>query len=308
MQSHPAHDAATRQARGPEEIEVAYQRDRGHELGELRPGPVSVLVVGSLDRVRFVADALRDHSCDVDLLENVKLVVDECEHQWPEVVVLDVAINGRTEALDALEWLRHSAGLPTVVMTQPDDVDARLRALALQADDTVAPTDPREIVTRVALLARRGRGRHTVAQSLGDMVIYRDGRSVARRGHEISLTHRESEVLDVLVERPGRVVSKDELLQRVWKSNGRSVNAVEAQISGLRRKLHETGPPVIHTAHGEGYVFRPSVLVNAVSRAHMISERERLVREREEAVAVRARLLRQMETELGRRGEAHHDD
>jgi DNA-binding response OmpR family regulator len=282
--------------------------DRGDEVSgsEVSPGPVSVLVVGALDRVRFVADALREHSCEVDLLENVKRVADECEQHWPEVVVLDIALARRDDALEALGWLRRAAFLPTVVMTQPDDVDARLRALALRADNTVAPTDPREIVARVAILARRGRGRRALVHPLGDLVVTHEGRRVSRGGRETSLTQRELDVLEVLVERPGRVVSKDELLERVWKRR-RSANAVEAQISALRRKLHELGPPVIHTAHGAGYVFRPAVAVNVANRAQMISERERLVREREEAVAQRTRLLHQM-AQMGRRREWHKDD
>jgi DNA-binding response OmpR family regulator len=279
---------------------MAEERNGPGGVTELSPGAVTVLVVGALDRVRFVADALREHSCDVDLLENVKMVADECEHRWPEVVVLDVALACRDDALDALDWLRRGASLPTVVMTQPDDVDARLRALALHADDTVAPTDPREIVARVAMLARSGRGRRAVAHPLGDLVVTHEDRRVSRRGRDASLTQRELAVLEVLIERPGRVVSKGELLDRVWK-RPRSANAVEAQISALRRKLHELGPPVIHTAHGAGYVFRPAVLVNATSREQIISERERLVLEREEAVARRTRRLQLRERHGWRR-------
>jgi DNA-binding response OmpR family regulator len=259
-----------------------------------------VLVVGALDRVRFIVDALREYACDVDLVQNVKLVADECEQRWPEVVVLDVEPMHRVEALDALDWLRHSASLATIVMTQPDDVDARLRALELRAVTTVAPTDPREIVAHVALLARQGRARRNTAQPLGDLVISHDGRRVTRRGKDVSLTDRELAVLEVLVERPGRVVSKEELLRRVWKTR-RTTNAVEAQISGLRRKLHEVGPPVIHTAHGAGYMFRPAVALNTSSPARQIAERERLVREREEAVAKRTRLVHQMEAQMSRR-------
>jgi DNA-binding response OmpR family regulator len=267
---------------------------------------VRVLVVGALERVGAIADALTAHLCDVEVLENVKRVADECEQRWPEAVVLDVEDGSRTEALDAFEWLRRSAMLPTVVVTEPHDVTTRLRALTLRADDTVFPTDPREIVARVALLVRRRRGRGAIAQPLGDMLIERDGRRVSRRGNDIALTQRELEVLEVLVDRPGRVVSKSELLDRVWRATRRSPNAVEAQISSLRRKLHAIGPPVIHTAHGEGYVFRPSVLSDGARRTQLISERERLVREREEAVALRARLVRELEAQAAQRKGTPH--
>jgi DNA-binding response OmpR family regulator len=284
------------------------ERAEVHEVPGMQPGPVTVLVVGALERVHLIVDALRAHACEVEVLENVKRVADECEQHWPEVVVLDIANTRRAEALDALDWLRRAAMLPTIVVTQPDDVDARLRALSLRADDAVAPADPREIVARIALLVRRSRTRQSNVRPLGDLVIERAGRRVTRRGRDAALTQRELEVLEVLVERPGRVVSKEELLDRVWNERRRSTNAVEAQISGLRRKLHELGPPIIHTAHGEGYVFRPAVVVDLSRRSHMISERERLVREREEAVAMRARLLRQMEQQMTRRREAQQQD
>jgi len=187
------------------------------------------------------------------------------------------------------------------VITDPADVDARVRAITLRAEDAVAPADPREVVARVAVLARRSRMRMPERRPLGDLTVDHDGRRVTRRGGSAALTQRELQVLEVLIARAGRVVSKDELLDEVWAGKPRSLNAVEAQISALRRKLHELGPAIIHTAHGEGYVFRPAVEAEPRQRSHLILERERIVREREEAVARRAKLLRQLEEQFQRR-------
>jgi DNA-binding response OmpR family regulator len=261
--------------------------------------------VGAPEALRDIVTALRDHSCTVDTTDDPKVVPDRCDEHWPDAVVIDVAGSMRVIALDALDWLRQCANLPVVAMTEPADVEARLLAVKLRADDTVSPTDPREVVGRVAAMVRRSRLAHPQAQPLGDLSIDRNGRRVARRGSSATLTQRELQVLEVLVERPGRVVAKAELLDRVWGSKRRSVNAVEAQISALRRKLHDLGPPLIHTAHGEGYVFRPSVVGEARPRAYMIAERERLVREREEAVARRTKLLRQLEDQVTQRAELH---
>jgi DNA-binding response OmpR family regulator len=268
-------------------------------------GPVRVLVVGDPEALRGIVVALHEHSCVVDSTDDPKMVSDRCDEHWPDVVVLDVTKSNRDAALDSLDWLRRSANVAVVAMTERGDVDARLRALTLRAEDTVAPTDPREIVGRVAVLVRRSRFRRTEMQPLGDLLIDRNGRRVSRRGNAVVLTHRELQVLEILVERPGRVVSKEELLARVWDGKQRSLNAVEAQISALRRKLHEIGPPVIHTSHGEGYVFRPAVATETGQRSHLIAERERIVREREEAVARRTKLLRQMEEQFARRSALH---
>jgi two-component system response regulator TctD len=276
-----------------------------HDATPTIAGSVRVIVVGAADAVSDIVAALRDHSCTVDVIDDPKLVSDCCDAHWPDCIVIDIAAATRVAALDAVDWVRQYANLPVVAMTAPADVDARLMAVRLRAEDTVSPTDPREVVGRVAALVRRSRLRRPEARPLGDLIVDHEGRRVARRGNMAMLTQRELQVLEVLVERPGRVVGKEELLDRVWGTTRRSVNAVEAQISALRRKLHEIGPPVIHTAHGEGYVFRPSVAVESRPRAHMILERERLVREREEAVVRRAKLLRQLEEQVTRRGDLH---
>jgi DNA-binding response OmpR family regulator len=268
-------------------------------------GSVRVIVVGATDAMHDIVKTLREHACTVDAVDDPKLVSDCCDAHWPDCVVIDVTAAKRAAALDALDWVRQYANLPVVAMTEPSDVEARLMAVRLRAEDAVSPTDPREVVGRVAALVRRSRLRRPEARPLGDLVVDHEGRRVSRRGSTATLTQRELQVLEVLVERPGRVVGKDELLDRVWGGTRRSVNAVEAQISALRRKLHDLGPPVIHTAHGEGYVFRPSVMVEARPRAHMILERERLVREREEAVVRRTKLLRQLEEQVTRRGDLH---
>jgi two-component system OmpR family response regulator len=262
-----------------------------------------VLVVGTEPRVAPIVAALRGQGCTVHVGDAPARVAEYCDAAWPEAVVIDGVGSARDAALGAVEWARRSANLPVLLMTEPADVEARLRSLALRADDTVAPTAPEEIVGRVAAMVRQRRTQRPDAQPLGDLSIDREGRRVTRQGNAAGLTQRELDVLEVLVERPGRVVSKEELLARVWPDKGRTVNAVEAQISGLRRKLDAMGPPVIHTAHGEGYAFRPVTAKEGGGRPPTLdlAERERLVREREQAVARRADLLRQLEDEVARR-------
>jgi DNA-binding response OmpR family regulator len=72
----------------------------------------------------------------------------------------------------------------------------------------------------------------------------------------VTLTPREVGLLVTLVEQPEQPVTKQQLLVAVWGAEVRSLNVVEANVSSLRRKLHALGPPVIHTLHRAGYVFR----------------------------------------------------
>lgn len=258
-----------------------------------------IVVLGDETRMQEHTDALRREGAEVVAAKPVA-VADTCATAWPDAALVEIAAPMRREALESLEWLRREAAVPTLAVTDAADVDARMHALRLGADDAVAPVAPRELVARCALLAYRRTRRAPAVRSLGDVVIDESARRVTRRGKVVNLTQRELQVLRTLTEAPGRVVSKEELLHRVWGDQQRSVNAVEAQISALRRKLHAVGPPVIHTAHGEGYAFRPTVSLDDKERSMMITERERRLREREDAVARRAKLLRQMEAQLRR--------
>jgi len=194
--------------------------------------------------------------------------------------------------------VRHWLKVEVVVVTEPHDVDARVQAITAEADVAIAPVAPGEMVARVASSVRRNRRAGTKnTLSIGDMHIHTKDRHVTRRGQVVHLTGRELDVLLVLVEEPGRAVTKQELLQRLWREKARTPNAVEAQISGLRKKLHQIGPAVIHTVHGVGYAFEP-VIPALTPDVESLTERERRVREREAVVAKRVRMLRDMERRL----------
>jgi DNA-binding winged helix-turn-helix (wHTH) protein len=115
----------------------------------------------------------------------------------------------------------------------------------------------------------------------------------------VSLTPSELAVLDRLLATPGQVVAKDELLAAIGGS-ARTANAVEVHVSSLRRKLEYAGPPVVHTVHGQGYVLRPVPTFDAANRADLLEMRERLVRQREQAMARRDQIVADMESRFAR--------
>jgi two-component system OmpR family response regulator len=122
----------------------------------------------------------------------------------------------------------------------------------------VAPLDMRECTSRIEhLLARRRKSRSGRIRA-GDITIDIMQRTAMRHGELVPLTPRELALLLALVQRSDDTVSKRELLSSVWQGEIRSENVVEANVSALRRKLHAVGPPIIHTVHRSGYVFRPA--------------------------------------------------
>jgi two-component system, OmpR family, response regulator len=109
----------------------------------------------------------------------------------------------------------------------------------------------------------RRTGAHESASSsvliVGDLVMDEDSREVTRDGHDISLTATEFELLRFLMRNPRRVLSKAQILDRVWNYDfGGQANVVELYISYLRKKIDAGRDPMIHTMRGAGYVLKPA--------------------------------------------------
>jgi DNA-binding response OmpR family regulator len=262
---------------------------------------IDVLVVAlSLPDIGDVVDALKASRRSVDRAESPDRVAHDVVGGRPDVVVIDLRIgdggNGLPDRI--LSWVCRNSSASALVITDPDQAEARIRALELgAADHVVAPLDVRECVARVdRLLAQRRKGRSGRIE-VGDMTIDPAQRTATRNNELVSFTPRELALLLVLAQRPGEAVSKQDLLATVWHGEVRSENVVEANVSALRRKLHAVGPPVIHTVHRSGYVFRPVTPSLSVKRAAMIAERDRMVRERDAIIARRDELIHRLRSE-----------
>jgi DNA-binding response OmpR family regulator len=189
----------------------------------------------------------------------------------PDVVIVDLRADANRLGDRMLSWVCRNSAVSPLAVTELRQADARIQALQLGAvDHLVAPFDVREGVVRTELLIARRRAGRDARIDAGDMTIDVAQRSVTRSGELVTLTPRELALLTVLVERRGEAVSKQDLLCTVWRDAVRSENVVEANVSSLRRKLHNLGPPVIHTVHRTGYVFRPVAPSTAVARASML--------------------------------------
>jgi two-component system, OmpR family, response regulator len=201
----------------------------------------------------------------------------------------------------ALGALSRSLAPMVLVITALEDTRTRIEALRLGvADHVVAPFDVTEIIARVeVLLARRRRLRRDRIE-IGDVAVQLTDRRVTRNGADVLLTPREFDVLVVLMNAHGRAVSKPELLRHVWHDEERNVNAVEAHVSALRRKLEQSGTQVIHTVHRSGYAFRAVRTSSPLTREALILERKRLLRERDEAVARRNEILTHLRKNMDR--------
>lgn len=172
-----------------------------------------------------------------------------------DLVILDVMLPG----LDGFEILRRlrlqKNPVPVLVLTARSEIDDRVSALDLGADDyLVKPFDFRELEARArVLMRRRSGGEPTNIITCGDVALDRTNRNVCIGNREIQLKRREMSLLEILASRPGRIFSKQELLDHLFGfDEAPDQNAIELYVARLRKKL-EGAESVIVTVRGLGY-------------------------------------------------------
>ena len=226
--------------------------------------PVSILVVDDeAVLAEMVSMALRYEGWTVRTAADGAAAVAAARDERPDAVVLDVMLPDMS-GLEVLSALRENhPHLPVLLLTAKDAVEDRIAGLSAGGDDYVTkPFSLEEVVLRLrGLLRRSGIGAGDTAAQIvvGDLVLDEDSHEVTRAGDPITLTSTEFEVLRFLMHNPKRVLSKAQILDRVWSYDfgGRS-NIVELYISYLRKKIDSGRPPMIHTLRGAGYVLKPA--------------------------------------------------
>lgn len=180
------------------------------------------------------------------------------EQFQPDLAVLDVRLPVGPDGYAIARRLRFSGDVPMLFLTVANRPEDRLAGFAAGADDYLAkPFLMDEFLARVHALLRRSGRLETDEWRVADLVIDPASQMVSRSGQPVTLSQRQFEVLEVLARHCGQILSKEQLLSLVWGEDIEAVNLVEAQISGLRRRLEAHGPRLIHTVFKRGYVLRP---------------------------------------------------
>lgn len=201
-----------------------------------------------LDQRGFQVDWVRDGvAAERELLGE--------QHQ---AAVLDIGLP-RQDGLAVLRAVRaHGVGTPVLVLTARDTVAQRIEGLNLGADDyVVKPIDLDELAARLHALVRRAHGKTQTSLHLRDVTLDPEARRVSRHGEAISLSTREFDLLQTLFRNAGRVLSRAQLEQHLYRW-GHEVesNTIEVHIHHLRRKM---GADLITTVRGVGYIVMPEV-------------------------------------------------
>jgi two-component system, OmpR family, response regulator len=226
--------------------------------------PINVLVVDDEPVLaELVSMALRYEGWEISTAGDGTSAISSARENPPDVVVLDVMLPDMS-GLDVLHELRQQIpGLPLLLLTAKDSVEDRIAGLTAGGDDYVTkPFSLEEVVLRLrALLRRTGVADEAGGAQLvvGDLVLDEDSHEVTRAGEPITLTATEFELLRFMMRNAKRVLSKAQILDRVWSYDfgGRS-NIVELYVSYLRKKIDSGREPMIHTLRGAGYVLKPA--------------------------------------------------
>jgi two-component system, OmpR family, phosphate regulon response regulator PhoB len=212
---------------------------------------LTLLLRYNLEAARYTVEtASRGDEAEIKLRENP-----------PDLVILDWMLPGLSgiEICRRLRARSETRQIPIIILTARGEESERIRGLATGADDyIVKPFSVPELIARVsALLRRAAPEKVTDTLSFGDLEMDREKRRVSRAGRAIELGPTEYRLLEYLMERPGRVFSREQLLDGVW---GRDIyideRTVDVHIGRLRRALnqgHETDP--IRTVRGAGYAL-----------------------------------------------------
>ncbi|MGD0068055.1 MAG: response regulator transcription factor [Streptosporangiaceae bacterium] len=226
--------------------------------------PVRVLVVDDEPSLaELLASVLRYEGWNVRTAGSGADAVRTAREFRPDAVVLDIMLpdfNG----IEVMRRLR--AEIPQVCvlfLTARDAVEDRVAGITAGGDDYVTkPFSLEEVLARLRGLLRRAnltRAHTEGSLAVGDLTMDEDAREVRRDGELIDLTATEFELLRFLMRNPRRVLSKAQILDRVWNYDfGGQAHVVELYISYLRKKIDAGRVPLIHTVRGVGYVLKPA--------------------------------------------------
>jgi two-component system OmpR family response regulator len=226
--------------------------------------PLRVLVVDDeVNLAELISMALRYEGWQVTTAHTGAAAVHTAKETAPDAVVLDMMLPD-IDGLEVLRRMRSSLpDVPVVFLTARDSVEDRIAGLTAGGDDYVTkPFSLEELVARLRGLMRRSGALRAASSAMlvvGDLELDEDSHEVSRAGEEIALTATEFELLRYLMRNPRRVLSKAQILDRVWNYDfGGQANVVELYISYLRKKIDAGRAPMIHTMRGAGYVLKPA--------------------------------------------------
>ncbi|MDE0106472.1 MAG: response regulator transcription factor [Bryobacterales bacterium] len=224
------------------------------------PSKVAV-IEDDRDLTGLLQYALEQEGFEVACIHDGLAAIDFCQRVQPDAIVLDVMLPG-LDGFSVCKELRQDPGLrdiPVVFLTARTEEADRLRGLEIGGDDyVVKPFSVKELVVRLKLRLRSSRALDSLAR-VGGLELDKDRREVRLQGRAIPVTATEFQILEKMLRQPGRVWSREALLQAVWGLACHVTDrTVDVHIRRLRSKLEAdpSNPQYIRSVRGFGYTVR----------------------------------------------------
>ena len=216
----------------------------------------ALVVEDSASMVAVLCRALSENGYAVDAVGSGAEAIAAVGATGYDVILLDIMLPDM-DGFETCAELREAGCItPTLVLTALDEIGDRVRGVDAGADDYLTkPFSLEELLARLRALARRGPIEHPASLRVGDLVLDPARHSVSRRGVPIELRETEFAVLEYLMRRAGRVVTREALSEAVWgKPYRRGAKWVDVQIHFLRRKIDAPfGCASVESVRGVGY-------------------------------------------------------
>lgn len=208
--------------------------------------------------LKFVKRGLAYEGYQVLTAEDGQAGLEIADEEAIDLVILDLMLPGM-DGLEVCQKLREEDDVPILILTAKDKTSDRVTGLDMGADDyMVKPFEFKELMARIRALLRRTKQDTPKQLTFADLTLDQGTRRAYREERVISLTAKEYELLELFMEHPRQVLTREIIYDRVWGYNfGGQSNIIEVYVRYLRQKLEEEGEPrLIHTLRGVGYVLR----------------------------------------------------
>ncbi|MBR2697123.1 MAG: response regulator transcription factor [Clostridia bacterium] len=218
-----------------------------------------ILIVEDEERIaRFVELELRHEGYAVDKAADGRTGLERMESGEYDLVLLDIMLPG-LNGLEVLRRARRTVDTPVIMLTARDTVMDKVTGLDMGAEDYITkPFEIEELLARIRVRLRKTERRASRALEVGKLSLDPDRHTVHYDGHPVELTHREFELLKILMENEGIVMARSTLMEQVWGYDYMGeTNIVDVYMRYLRSKLDDAyGVKLLYTVRGVGYVLR----------------------------------------------------
>jgi two-component system, OmpR family, response regulator MprA len=216
-----------------------------------------VLVVDDEDSiVDFISMALEQEGYAVLSASNGSQALELFAQERPQLVVLDWMLPD-IDGLEVCQRMRQQSDVPVLMLTARGEWEDRVKGLDAGADDYLTkPFKYQELLARLRAILRRSGAASGKALHFGDLSLDCDSRTLLHSNRPVELTHREFELLEFLMRHPRQLVTREQVLNRIWGWDYEgNANVVEAHLSSLRAKLQDQERRLIRTVRGAGYIL-----------------------------------------------------